>query len=94
LALRHEGEPHDQDRSTSRWPAAIAAPTLLVWGDRDAPVPRADQDIALRAIASAKLSVYEGAGHARHWEQPERFAQDLTAFVDSLAGEVRAPQQP
>jgi pimeloyl-ACP methyl ester carboxylesterase len=73
---------------------AIAAPTLLVWGDRDALVPRADQDIALRAIASAKLSVYEGAGHALHWEQPERFAQDLTAFVDSLAGEVRAPQQP
>lgn len=65
--------------------AMIAAPTLLVWGDRDALVPRADQDALLRAIPASRLVVYEGAGHAPHWEEPERFAADLAAFIASPA---------
>jgi non-heme chloroperoxidase len=38
----------------------------------------------LRAITGARLVVYENAGHALHWEEPERFAADLAAFVKSL----------
>jgi pimeloyl-ACP methyl ester carboxylesterase len=60
---------------------AIEAPTLLVWGDRDALVPRRDQDIARTTIPDATLIVYEGAGHAAHWEEPKRFAADLVAFA-------------
>jgi non-heme chloroperoxidase len=62
----------------------IKAPTLIVWGDRDARYPRADQDALASAIAGARLLVYEGAGHPLHWEEPERFAADLGAFVDEL----------
>jgi pimeloyl-ACP methyl ester carboxylesterase len=58
----------------------ITAPALLVWGDRDAFVPRSDQTRLLAAIAGARLLTYQGAGHALHWEEPERFADDLTAF--------------
>lgn len=61
--------------------AVIRAPTLLVWGDRDGVVPRRDQDALVAAIAGARLLVYEGVGHAVHWEQPERFAVDLTNFL-------------
>lgn len=64
----------------------IEAPTLLVWGDQDAFAPRADQDILQAAIDGARLEVYGGAGHAFHWEEPARFAGDLTAFVEELAG--------
>jgi pimeloyl-ACP methyl ester carboxylesterase len=60
---------------------AIEAPTLLLWGDRDALVPRHDQDVALTTVPDAALIVYEGAGHAVHWEQPQRLASDLVAFV-------------
>jgi hypothetical protein len=28
--------------------------------------------------------MYESAGHALHWEEPERFAADLVAFTGSL----------
>jgi len=59
----------------------IQAPTLLVWGDRDALSHRPDQDIALRTIPRADLQVYEGSGHAVHWERPARFAQDVCTFV-------------
>lgn len=64
----------------------IRAPTLLVWGDRDAIVPRDDQEAQLAAIAGSRLLVYEGAGHGLHWEEPGRFASDLVTFVQEVAG--------
>lgn len=58
----------------------VRAPTLLLWGDRDAFCGRADQEALLAAIKGSRLVVYHGAGHALHWEEPERFASDLAAF--------------
>lgn len=63
----------------------ITAPTLLVWGDADVLVSRADQDALLAALPSASLRVYPGAGHSPHLEDPERFAADLLEFVSGLA---------
>lgn len=63
----------------------IQAPTLIFWGSQDAFCPRRDQDALLKAIAGSQLVTYENAGHALHWEEPERFAADLVAFVRSLA---------
>ena len=59
----------------------ITPPTLLVWGTRDAFASRGDQDALLAAIAGSRLIVYEGAGHALHWEEPGRFAADVEAFA-------------
>lgn len=59
----------------------IRVPTLIVWGDQDAIQSRADQDALVEAIRGAQLLVYEGAGHSPHWEEPNRFAADLTSFV-------------
>jgi non-heme chloroperoxidase len=62
----------------------IAAPTLVVWGDRDAMSPLADQERIIRAIEGSRLLTYEGAGHALHWEQPARFAGDLASFASTV----------
>lgn len=59
----------------------VRCPTLLVWGDRDAFFGRAEQEALRDGIPGASLLVYEGTGHTPHWEEPERFARDLTAFV-------------
>jgi len=59
----------------------IAAPTLVVWGERDAICPRSEQDGLIAAIPGARLSVYARAGHAMHWEEPERFAAELAATM-------------
>jgi pimeloyl-ACP methyl ester carboxylesterase len=72
----------------------IAAPTLVLWGDRDALAPRADQDALVAGIAGARLVAYEGTGHALHWEEPRRFAGDLTRFIDGLPGRGRAAARP
>jgi non-heme chloroperoxidase len=62
----------------------IAAPTKLVWGERDNFVPRADQDILLARIAGSRLAVIEGGGHAPHWEDPAWFAAEIVAFAESV----------
>jgi non-heme chloroperoxidase len=67
----------------SRDLAKIQVPTLVLWGDRDA-LTQDGQEALTAAIARSRLVVYAGAGHGLHWEEPERFAADLTAFVESL----------
>lgn len=59
----------------------IDVPTLLLWGDRDAYFPRADQDHLVEAMPNARLVVYPETGHCPHWERPEQVARDLSAFV-------------
>lgn len=70
---------------------SIHAPTLLLWGDADAFVPRDDQNRLASAIHNARLTVYPGVGHALHWEQPRRFAEDLIRFVETQEGWAERP---
>ena len=62
----------------------ISVPTLLIWGDRDGFTRRAEQDALTGAIAGSRLLTYIGTGHCPHWEEPERYAGDLVAFVRAL----------
>ena len=62
----------------------VTAPTLIVWGDHDGFLPRGDQEALAAAIAGSRLVVYPGAGHAVYWEEPERVALDLAAFIGGL----------
>ncbi len=61
----------------------IKVPTRLIWGDRDAFCPWLDQERLLTAIPGANLLIYPDAGHALHWEYPDRFAADLQSFWNS-----------
>ena len=61
--------------------ARIKAKTLLLWGERDSMFSKADQDGLLRIIPGSRLIAYPETGHALHWEYPERFAKDLSAFM-------------
>jgi non-heme chloroperoxidase len=56
-------------------------PALIMWGDKDAYSPREDQYVLNSSLKNSRLLVYEGIGHALHWEEPKRFADDLTAFI-------------
>jgi non-heme chloroperoxidase len=69
----------DHDDTTAL--AQVPVPVALVWGDDDPLVPRAMQDELLRLLPDAQLLVYAHVGHTPRWEQPERFAADLLAFV-------------
>jgi non-heme chloroperoxidase len=64
---------------------SIAAPTLIVAGERDDIAPLADAEALRSTIPGARLVVYEDAGHAMHWEEPARVAADLASFARDLA---------
>lgn len=59
----------------------IRAPTLILWGGQDGFFARETQDHLVRTIPDATFVVYDEAGHAPHWELPERVAADLTRFI-------------
>jgi len=59
----------------------IQAPTLLLWGDQDGFVTRADQDRLLAGIRGSALTVFEGTGHDPHWEEPARAAELVAVFI-------------
>jgi len=63
---------------------AIGVPTLIVWGDQDQFLSRGDQERLAASIPRSRFVVYEGVGHIVHWEQPERVAVDIVAFVENL----------
>ena len=60
---------------------AIESPVLIFWGSKDMICFRSDQDNLAKNLKNARLIVYEGAGHALHWEEPERFVADLVSFI-------------
>jgi pimeloyl-ACP methyl ester carboxylesterase len=63
----------------------IEVPTLIIWGRHDAFCSATDQEAMLGLMPIARLVEYPDAGHAMHWEEPQRFALDLSRFVTSVA---------
>jgi non-heme chloroperoxidase len=59
----------------------IGAPTLILWGERDAFLPREEQERTVAAIPDATLRVYPETGHAVAFERPEWVVRDLEAFI-------------
>lgn len=64
----------------------IGVRTLILWGREDDVLPASQADDLVAAIEGSHLVVYEGTGHLVLWEQPERVAHDITAFVMASPG--------
>jgi pimeloyl-ACP methyl ester carboxylesterase len=63
----------------------ITAPTLIVCGGRDDLLVREQRDDLARAIPNSTVVTYKDTGHLVLWEQPERLARDLRAFLEDVA---------
>jgi non-heme chloroperoxidase len=70
------------DYDDARELESLGAPALILWGNQDAIIDREAVEALARAIRSSTLIVYGNVGHTPHWEDPERFARDVTAFVE------------
>lgn len=57
-------------------------PTLIVWGGRDAMIPVAHAHHAAALLPDSTLEIFESAGHFPHDEQPHRFTELLTSFLE------------
>ncbi len=61
----------------------ITAPTLVVWGERDALTPLALGRVIAETITSARLIVLPNTGHSPMWERPEAFNAEVLRFLSS-----------
>lgn len=74
-------------RTFSRWKPVtdrlneIKAPTLIYWGEEDAPFERPSQ-VLRDSIANSMLVKIPGAGHSPHEEAPDAFNSALDAFLN------------
>jgi len=63
----------------------VSAPVLVVGGSRDfAAGPRAQRRLA-EILPRGRFAEYEGLGHWMFVEDPERFARDVSRFLDEAA---------
>jgi pimeloyl-ACP methyl ester carboxylesterase len=69
--------------------AEIAAPTLILWGQRDAFCLQREQEALAGSIPDARLVIVPGAGHGLHWEQPMQFVIELLHFVAEQRAALR-----
>jgi len=60
---------------------AIVAKTLILWGERDTMFSLEEQQALAGAIKHSTFITYPETGHALHWDWPERFVDDLHAFL-------------
>ena len=64
--------------------ARITAPTLIVAGEEDHPVPLTHQDRVAAAIPGAVMAVVPATGHAVMIEQPDWFNAQMASFLAGL----------
>ncbi|CAN5621427.1 hypothetical protein BH23GEM9_BH23GEM9_26790 [soil metagenome] len=61
--------------------ARIRVPTLVVHGADDRIVLKTAAEHTARTVPGARLLVYDGVGHAPHYQAADRFNRDLAEFV-------------
>ncbi len=60
---------------------SITAPTLILWGEKDAVIPLEQAHRMKAAIRDAQLKIYDNVGHAPQEEAPERTLPDVREFL-------------
>jgi pimeloyl-ACP methyl ester carboxylesterase len=76
----------DHDKAVAAM-AAVTAPTLLVWGARDPLLTPPTADILAGYLTHAQVSkiFMPDVGHYPPLEAPQRFAQIVAAYIESVA---------
>jgi pimeloyl-ACP methyl ester carboxylesterase len=62
---------------------ATGLPSMVVWGGRDSFIPVSHAAHFAELVPTARVEVFERAGHFPHVDEPERFARTLLSFVAS-----------
>jgi pimeloyl-ACP methyl ester carboxylesterase len=74
-------KPYMHNPRLKRWLHRIDRPSLLLWGAEDGIVTPSYGEGWRQEIPGARIEIIPGAGHFPHWEQPEAFVRQLSAFV-------------
>jgi pimeloyl-ACP methyl ester carboxylesterase len=69
--------------ATDRLYLAEDVPSLIVWGRRDPIIPVSHAGTAHRGMPGSQLEVFDDAGHFPQLDEPDRFADALSEFIDT-----------
>lgn len=64
----------------------IAVPTVIMWGERDDLLPRADASLLNAAIPDSRLVMLPDTGHLVLWEQPAQVASEVMSRIGRIRG--------
>jgi pimeloyl-ACP methyl ester carboxylesterase len=80
IAAAEQIVPENPDAVLARL-AAIAVPTLIIWGQHDRVIYRWQADLLKERIPDSKLVVIPRCGHIPHEECPEQTARQILNFL-------------
>ncbi len=63
--------------------AKITTPTMIVDGQYDEAIKREHTEEIAHEIPGAKLLIMPNVSHFGHWQNPELYNRELTAFLDA-----------
>ncbi len=72
---------------------AEEVPFLIIWGERDRIIPVAHAYTAHERVPSSRLEIFEEAGHFPHVDEPHRFIEVLTDFMETTEPAELAPER-
>jgi pimeloyl-ACP methyl ester carboxylesterase len=78
--------------ATDRLYLAEEVPFLIVWGKRDSIIPVSHAHAVHERVPASRLEIFETAGHFPHVDEPQRFIEVLTDFVDDTEPAEVAPE--
>ena len=61
----------------------VKAPTLVLWGEKDALLDLSHQEKLEKAYPDAEFAIFKEAGHNMFWEFPAEAAKVINAFLDA-----------
>ena len=64
--------------------AAVATPTLILWGREDRFIPVASAAYFAKYLPHSRTVIYDGVGHLPMQEAPDASAAEVARFVDGL----------
>ena len=94
VGLRTPGTTQHVLQSLKTWPQDMASLSadiaairdrkmLFIWGDHDRAVSVESARVLQALLPNSELSVYEGVGHIPYEETPERFNQEVAAWLQA-----------
>jgi pimeloyl-ACP methyl ester carboxylesterase len=71
----------------------ITRPTLILQGTADQVVDPGNAEVLAGLVPTARVRLFDGAGHLLYWEQPKRFVRVVTDFLTDPAPDARGPKE-
>jgi pimeloyl-ACP methyl ester carboxylesterase len=81
MTMRIAYRPYMHDPALAPLLRRVQAPSLVVWGDKDAVVPIECGHMFAEAIPGAELRLIESCGHWPHYERPQELARLVRGFI-------------